>query len=287
MGSQPPPAQVQSSKPTQQPDPQTIQPPPAAAQPDLNSTQIILDATANIAIFGEDDRGGAVTVTEAQALVDENRNSSVNTMRVEEGQPAIILNRIRRTWDHIGRENRDFGYAYDTFATRGQDWTIGYGHHDSFINRNIREDVLELLTGIDDGRGTDREPLRWDSIRSGRQALTTDQLDTLFQFDYDRKERAVQNSVGAAWDTLPQWVRSAAVNGMFRGDLGPDTRAHMRNNNWGPDESGMNAVAREYANHGNWDDGGGVAARMRRNQRRFLIYGLYQRRLQELTRVNP
>jgi len=273
---------VQHVQPAERPAPGHVQPPPAVVQPDLNATdinatQVILDATTGIVIFTEDDRGGAVTGAEAQALVDEDRNASVIAMRNDEGQVGIILNRIRRTWGHIGRENRDPGYAYDTFARPGiQDWTIGYGHHDSFIDEGIRAQVLELL-GLND----------WEPIRQGQQSLSPEQMDALFRFDYDRKELAVQNSVGASWAELPQWVRAAAVNGMFRGDLGPDTRGYMRNNNWAPDENGMNAVAREYQRHTNWDDDSGVAARMRRNQRRFLIYGLYRARLQEIARENP
>jgi hypothetical protein len=127
------------------------------------------------------------------------------------------------------------------------------------------------------------QPDDWDSIRDGQQSLTEQQMDTLFEFDYDRKELDVEESVGGEWDNLPQWVRAAMVNGNFRGDLGPDTKGAIRAGNWDPANTGDNLVAVQYRNHTNWDDGDGVAARMRRNERRFLIYGLFQRRLQELS----
>ena len=245
---------------------------------DINATQVILDSTTNIVLFTEDRRTGAVVVGEAQGLVDEDRNASVRALREDEGIPNVMLNRIRRTWSHIGRDNRDFGYAYDTFAVRGrQDWTIGYGHHDSFIDANIRRQVLQLLNLRQED---------WERIRQGQLALTEQQMDTLFEFDYDRKELAVEDSVGAEWDNLPQWVRAAMVNGMFRGDLGPDTRGFIRAGSWDPDNTGDNAVSREYRNHTNWTDRGGVGARMRRNERRFLIYGLFQRRFRELSQQN-
>ena len=258
-----------------------IGPPPDHTGPDtdttdINATQVIIDATANMIIFNEDNRTGPVVAVEAQNLVDEDRNASVRAMKEEEGQPGTMLNRIRRTWDHLGQDNRDFGYAYDTFAVPGrQDWTIGYGHHDSFISAPIRAQVMQLLN-IED----------WEPIRRGQQSLTEQQMDALFEFDYDRKELDVEQSVGDEWDNLPQWVRAAMVNGNFRGDLGPDTKGAIRDGSWDHANNGDNPVAMEYRNHGNWDDNDGVATRMRRNERRFLIYGLFQRRFRELSQQN-
>ena len=133
--------------------------------------------------------------------------------------------------------------------------TIGVGH---LVLRNDK--VLKSVVGRD-----------YNDVVRGRKALTDKQMEQLFDIDVRAKISAAQRKL-PKFNSYPQYVRNAIVDGFFRGDLSgsKDTLALMN-------QGDFKAAAKEYLNHAGYrkskEEGTGVAGRMERNAAVFATFG--------------
>ena len=133
--------------------------------------------------------------------------------------------------------------------------TVGVGH---LVLRNDK--VLKSVVGRD-----------YNDVVRGRKALTDKQMEQLFDIDVRAKISAAQRKL-PKFNSYPQYVRNAIVDGFFRGDLSgsKDTLALMN-------QGDFKAAAKEYLNHAGYrkskEEGTGVAGRMERNAAVFATFG--------------
>jgi len=122
-----------------------------------------------------------------------------------------------------GKDGRP-GYAYKDH--KGY-LTVGVGH---LVLRNDK--VLKSVVGKE-----------YSEVVSGRRALTDKQMKQLFDIDVKSKIAAAQRKI-PKFNSLPQYVRNAIVDGFFRGDLSgsKDTLAFIN-------QGEFKAAAKEYLNH--------------------------------------
>ena len=150
-----------------------------------------------------------------------------------------------------GKDGRP-GYAYKDH--KGY-LTVGVGH---LVLRNDK--VLKSVVGKE-----------YSEVVSGRRALTDKQMKQLFDIDVKSKIVAAQRKI-PKFNSLPQYVRNAIVDGFFRGDLSgsKDTLAFIN-------QGEFKAAAKEYLNHAGYKkskaENTGVAPRMERNAAAFATFG--------------
>jgi GH24 family phage-related lysozyme (muramidase) len=102
------------------------------------------------------------------------------------------------------------------------------------------------------------------------KTLTDDQVEALFKKDVDQKMVLIQRHFGSTFNSFPEAVKIAILDGYFRGDLSssPNTRNLLKSGNFG-------AAAKEYLNNKEYrhalSTGSGVAARMQRNAELFRL----------------
>ena len=150
-----------------------------------------------------------------------------------------------------GKDGRP-GYAYKDH--KGY-LTVGVGH---LVLRNDR--ALKSVAGKE-----------YNEVVRGRRALTDGQMEQLFDIDVKSKIKAAQSKI-PKFNTYPQYVRNAIVDGFFRGDLSgsKDTLALIN-------QGEFKAAAKEYLNHAGYKkskaEGTGVAGRMERNAAAFATFG--------------
>ena len=138
--------------------------------------------------------------------------------------------------------------------------TIGIGH---LITKDSPNIFRKLFGNKVDIKGT----------LSGRKPMSDSMMLKLFQTDVQKKIDTAQRLV-PAFDTYPQYVKNAIVDGLYRGDLGPKTRGFINSGDF-------KAAAKEYLNHNDYrksvasNKAGkphGVKGRMERNRDAFLKY---------------
>ena len=133
--------------------------------------------------------------------------------------------------------------------------TVGVGH---LVIKNDK--ALQKIAGKD-----------YYNVVRGRKALTDSQMEELFNIDVKQKIAAAQRRL-PKFNSYPQYVRNAIVDGFFRGDLSgsKDTLALMN-------QGDFKAAAKEYLNHAGYrkskEEGTGVAGRMERNAAVFATFG--------------
>lgn len=112
-----------------------------------------------------------------------------------------------------------------------------------------------------------------NGMLSGRVAMSDPQMFKLFQRDVQTKIDKARDLI-TDFDTFPQYVKNAIVDGLYRGDLGPKTRGFINAGNFA-------AAAKEYLNHNDYrksvaknkaGEPHGVKGRMERNRDAFLKY---------------
>ena len=102
------------------------------------------------------------------------------------------------------------------------------------------------------------------------KTLTDTQVEALFKKDVDQKMVLIQKHFGSTFNSFPEAVKIAILDGYFRGDLSssPDTRALLKAGNF-------KAAAKEYLNNKEYKQavltGSGVASRMQRNAELFRL----------------
>jgi lysozyme len=100
------------------------------------------------------------------------------------------------------------------------------------------------------------------------KTLSDEQVEALFKKDVDQKMSLIQKHFGNTFNSFPEAVKIAILDGYFRGDLSgsPITRGLLKSGKFG-------LAAKEYLNNKEYRNavasGSGVAARMQRNAQLF------------------
>jgi len=162
---------------------------------------------------------------------------------------ASLLN--KKTSDYIGQWE---GKRKSVYLDTENKPTIGIGHY--LTNTQQDRDLFKSLFG---------NSVNYDAVLKGKQKLTDDQIERLFNVDVKVKERLANNKINN-FSSLPQYVKNAIINAFYRGDIGPKTIKLMNVGNW-------NMVAKEYLNHQNARSGPDqIQRRMKTNALAFTQY---------------
>lgn len=175
------------------------------------------------------------------------------TKAVTKGSEASLLN--KKTSDYIGQwEGRRNTMYLDTEKKP----TIGIGHY--LNNTQQDRDLFKALFG---------NAVNYDNVLKGKQKLTDDQIEKLFNVDVKVKEKLASSKINN-FTSLPQYVKNAIINAFYRGDMGPKTVKLMNSGNWG-------AAAKEYLNHQNARSGPDqIQRRMKTNALAFAQFAKNQ-----------
>ena len=114
--------------------------------------------------------------------------------------------------------------------------TIGIGHY-----LDGSETDKNLIKTVFSGK------INYDDLLNGKQSLTKDQVEKLFNVDVKIKERLAAKRI-PAYSTFDQNTKNAIVNALYRGDLGPKTIKLINAKDW-------KTAAVEYLNHPNAKSG--------------------------------
>jgi GH24 family phage-related lysozyme (muramidase) len=132
--------------------------------------------------------------------------------------------------------------------------TIGIGHY--LTNTQQDRDLFKSLFG---------NAVNYDAVLKGKQKLTDDQIEKLFNVDVKVKERLASSKI-SNFSSFPQYIKNAIINAFYRGDMGSKTIKLMNSGNWG-------AAAKEYLNHQNARSGPDqIQRRMKTNALAFAQY---------------
>jgi len=135
--------------------------------------------------------------------------------------------------------------------------TIGRGH---LVTNNTRN-IFNTLFG---------DKINFDSIRSGEDKLSLEQINKLFEYDLKRKIALAQRLVPDLF-SLPDEIQIAIIDGVYRGDLSgsPKTLKLINARNF-------KEAAREYLDNKEYREAKkektGVAKRMEANARIYSKY---------------
>tara|TARA_R110000868_G_scaffold9602_12_gene47329 strand:+ start:4188 stop:5885 length:1698 start_codon:yes stop_codon:yes gene_type:complete len=175
------------------------------------------------------------------------------TKSVTKGSEASLLN--KKTSDYIGQwEGKRNAMYLDTEKKP----TIGIGHY--LNNTQQDRDLFKALFG---------NVVNYDDVLKGKQKLTDDQIEKLFNVDVKVKEKMASSKI-SNFTSLPQYVKNAVINAFYRGDMGPKTVKLMNSGNWG-------AAAKEYLNHQNARGGPDqIQRRMKTNALAFAQFAKNQ-----------
>jgi len=162
---------------------------------------------------------------------------------------SSLLN--KKTSDYIGQWE---GKRNTMYLDTEKKPTIGIGHY--LTNTQQDRDLFNTLFGND---------VNYDLILKGKQKLTDDQIEKLFNVDVKVKEKLASKKI-SNFSSFPQYVKNAIINAFYRGDMGPKTIRLMNNGDW-------NAAAKEYLNHQNARSGPEqIQRRMKTNALAFVQY---------------
>lgn len=146
--------------------------------------------------------------------------------------------------------------------------TIGRGH---LVTNNTRN-IFNTLFG---------DKINFDSIRSGEDKLSLEQINKLFEYDLKSKIALAQRLVPDLF-SLPDEIQIAIIDGVYRGDLSgsPKTLGHINARNF-------KEAAREYLDNEEYrkakKEQTGVAKRMENNANIFSKYA----NMEQLTQPIP
>jgi|TARA_R100000008_G_scaffold86822_1_gene81873 GH24 family phage-related lysozyme (muramidase) len=151
---------------------------------------------------------------------------------------------------------------------KGKDGRPGYAYkdHKGYLTVGVGHLVLKNDRALQQVAGK-----HYSNVVRGRTPLTDKQMEQLFNIDVKQKISAARRAL-PAFDSYPQYLRNAIVDGFFRGDLSgsKDTLALMN-------KGDFKAAAKEYLNHAGYrkskEEGTGVAGRMERNAAVFATFG--------------
>lgn len=136
--------------------------------------------------------------------------------------------------------------------------TVGIGHY--LTDTKQDRQLFAVLFG---------KSVDYDDVLSGKQSLTDEQIEKLFNVDVKIKEKLASNKIDN-FSSLPMYVKNAVINALYRGDLGPKTIKLINTGNWG-------AAAKEYLNHQNARSGPEqIQRRMKTNALAFAQFAKNQ-----------
>jgi len=99
-----------------------------------------------------------------------------------------------------------------------------------------------------------------------KNGLSDSEALSLLRKDISKKEAVAKKNI-PKYDSLPQDVKNAVLNALYRGDMGPKTISHINNDKWYD-------AAKEYLNHAEYRKektrGSSIAKRMESNALQFL-----------------
>lgn len=128
------------------------------------------------------------------------------------------------------------GLRTKTYLDHKKNPTVGIGH---FLNDTESDRLLiKSLFG-----GT----VNYDDLLNGKQQLSTNQVQKLFNADVKIKEKLASRLM-PDYNNFNQETKNAVINGLYRGDLGKKTIDLINKNQW-------NSAADEYLNHKNFKSG--------------------------------
>lgn len=142
--------------------------------------------------------------------------------------------------------------------------TIGIGHamgrtpNDQWAQRSQK--VFNELFGNTVG---------WNAVHNGKQSLTDDQVKQLVLYDINEHiERAER--IFPKYNTYPEYVKTALLDSVYRGDTGPKTTALINQGRW-------HEAADEYINRKDYrnaiqNNARGIKIRMDKNRNAMLQY---------------
>lgn len=157
----------------------------------------------------------------------------------------------KKTSDYIGQWE---GKRNTMYLDTEKKPTIGIGHY--LTNTQQDRDLFNTLFG---------NAINYDLILKGKQKLTDDQIEKLFNVDVKVKEKLASKKI-SNFSSFPQYVKNAIINAFYRGDMGPKTIKLMNSGDW-------SAVAKEYLNHQNARSGPEqIQRRMKTNALAFAQY---------------
>lgn len=109
----------------------------------------------------------------------------------------------------------------------------------------------------------------FDKLYSGAASLTSDQINTLFDYDV-KKHLDRAESIVPSYDSYPVYVQAALLDAVYRGDLGPKTSALINAGKWAE-------ASVEYLNHNQYKNRvslgiAGIGPRMEGNAAIFKKY---------------
>lgn len=196
---------------------------------------------------------GLGALTGSPALAAKQAVKPAITKAATKGSETSLLN--KKTSDYIGQwEGRRNTMYLDTEKKP----TIGIGHY--LTNTQQDRDLFKALFG---------NSVKYDDVLKGKQKLTDDQIEKLFNVDVKVKEKLASNKINN-FTSLPQYVKNAIINAFYRGDMGPKTIKLMNSGNWG-------AAAKEYLNHQNARSGPDqIQRRMKTNALAFAQFAKNQ-----------
>jgi len=134
-----------------------------------------------------------------------------------------------RLSDYIGHWE---GKKYKQYKDSSNLPTIGIGHY--LTNTKEDRDLFKSLFG---------SSVDYDKVLNGKQSLDDNQIEILFSVDVKIKEKLASKKIGK-FSGLPQYIKNAIINALYRGDLGPATLILINNGDW-------DGASKEYLNHKN------------------------------------
>jgi len=131
--------------------------------------------------------------------------------------------------------------------------TIGIGHKITTETPAIMKQLF--------GRDFDAE-----SVVAGKRKLSKSQAFDLFRYDIEKRVGEIQKAI-PRFATYPQYLRTALLDGWFRGDLpgSPRTLELIRNGDFA-------TASVEYVNHDEFRSSPGIARRMEKNALRMYQF---------------
>ena len=180
------------------------------------------------------------------------------------GKPAIhqpapksseVSSLNQKTSEYIGRWEGKRNSVYKDSSGLP---TIGIGH---YLNGSPADrELFSKLFG---------DKVKYNDLLSGKQKLSNEQIDKLFDVDVKIKEKLASKKINN-FSSLPLYVKNAIINGFYRGDLGPKTIKLMNSGDW-------KSATKQYLNHQNAKSGPTqIQQRMKTNALAFAQYSKNQ-----------
>ena len=185
------------------------------------------------------------------------RGTGIMERQIEAGKPDMSTDPQAFRREAVQDLKQDEGLRLSTYRDDAGNPTIGYGHL-------IEEGDVAMLADLFDMPKESAE-----EIVAGTRPLTPQMAEVLFEKDVEEHIQKARKLV-PKYEGLPNAVKVAILNGVYRGDLSgsPKTLRHINNGDWA-------LAAVEYLNNKEYQrrkerGGDGVTKRMEKNAQVFM-----------------